>query len=108
MSDSEKASLLRNEAMTPLTGFFNLGPMEMIILLVVGVMIFGRRLPEVGRYLGKGIVEFKKGIKDLFVLLKNMIGDEVINSQPMQPGGFAKRLRGLLRIKPEQFVFRYT
>lgn len=51
--------------MTPLTGFFNLGPMEMIILLVVGVMIFGRRLPEVGRYLGKGIVEFKKGIKGI-------------------------------------------
>lgn len=51
--------------MTPLTGFFQLGPMEMIILLVVGVMIFGRRLPEVGRYLGKGIVEFKKGIKGI-------------------------------------------
>ena len=61
MSDSEKASLLRNEAMTPLTGFFNLGPMEMIILLVVGVMIFGRRLPEVGRYLGKGIVAAENG-----------------------------------------------
>lgn len=45
--------------------FFNLGPMEMVILLVVGVMIFGRRLPEVGRYLGKGIVEFKKGIKGI-------------------------------------------
>jgi sec-independent protein translocase protein TatA len=51
--------------MTALAGFFNLGPMEMIILLVVGVMIFGRRLPEVGRYLGKGIVEFKKGIKGI-------------------------------------------
>ncbi len=25
-------------------------------------MIFGKRLPEVGRSLGKGIVEFKKGL----------------------------------------------
>jgi sec-independent protein translocase protein TatA len=29
------------------------------------VLLFGRRLPEVGRYLGKGIVEFKKGMKGL-------------------------------------------
>src|SRR6059058_5865185 len=51
--------------MTPLFGFFNLGAQEMIILLVIGVLLFGRKLPEVGRYLGKGIVEFKKGVKGL-------------------------------------------
>jgi sec-independent protein translocase protein TatA len=49
--------------MAPLFGLFNLGTPEIIIILVVGVMLFGRRLPDVGRYLGKGIVEFKKGIK---------------------------------------------
>jgi sec-independent protein translocase protein TatA len=37
----------------------------MIILLVLGVLLFGRRLPEIGRYLGKGIVEFKKGLKGM-------------------------------------------
>jgi sec-independent protein translocase protein TatA len=52
-------------AMTPLFGFFNLGGPEMIFLLILGVLLFGRKLPEVGRYLGKGIVEFKKGIKGL-------------------------------------------
>ena len=51
--------------MTPLFGLFNLGGQEMIILLIIGVLLFGRKLPEVGRYLGKGIVEFKKGIKGL-------------------------------------------
>ncbi len=52
--------------MTPLFGFFpSLGFQELLILLVIGVLIFGRRLPEVGRYLGKGIVEFKKGIKGI-------------------------------------------
>jgi sec-independent protein translocase protein TatA len=42
---------------------WTLGGTEIIIILLVGVLLFGRRLPEVGRYLGKGIVEFKKGIK---------------------------------------------
>lgn len=39
-----------------------LGPQEIVILLVLGVLLFGRKLPEVGRSLGKSIVEFKKGL----------------------------------------------
>jgi sec-independent protein translocase protein TatA len=55
----------RGEHMSPLFGIFGLGPTEIIFLLGLGVLLFGRKLPEVGRYLGKGIVEFKKGIKGL-------------------------------------------
>lgn len=43
--------------------FMSLGPMEMIMIAVVGLLIFGNRLPDVGRSLGKGLVEFKKGLK---------------------------------------------
>lgn len=41
------------------------GTTEMIVILIIGLLIFGRRLPEVGRSLGKGIVEFKRGIKGI-------------------------------------------
>jgi len=41
---------------------FNLGPMEMMIVMGIAVLLFGKRLPEVGRSLGKGIVEFRKGL----------------------------------------------
>lgn len=41
------------------------GPMEMMIILAIGVLLFGKRLPEVGRSLGKGIVEFKKGVQGI-------------------------------------------
>lgn len=40
---------------------FNIGPMEMIILLVLVLVIFGvGRLPEVGGAIGKSIREFRK------------------------------------------------
>ncbi len=42
--------------------FFSPGPMEMVIIGAIAVLLFGKRLPEVGRSLGKSIVEFKKGI----------------------------------------------
>ena len=45
--------------------FPNLGPMELIIVMGIAVLLFGKRLPEVGRSLGKGIVEFKKGLKGI-------------------------------------------
>ena len=39
------------------------GGIEWIVILVVALLIFGKRLPEVMKSMGKGIVEFKKGVK---------------------------------------------
>ena len=42
---------------------FGLGFPEILIILVVILLVFGtRRLPEIGRSLGKALSEFKKGI----------------------------------------------
>ena len=50
---------------TPILAFFSPGPMEMMIIGGIALLLFGKRLPEVARSLGKGIVEFKKGVKGI-------------------------------------------
>jgi sec-independent protein translocase protein TatA len=37
-------------------------PEQWLLIGVVALLLFGKRLPEVGRSLGKGIIEFKKGL----------------------------------------------
>jgi len=56
---------------TPITEIFTLalfglpGGGEWVVFLIIALLIFGKRLPEVGRWLGDGIVEFKRGIKGI-------------------------------------------
>jgi sec-independent protein translocase protein TatA len=53
--------------MNPLFAFFEgmMSPTHIILVLVVGIVLFGKRLPEVGKSLGKTLMEFKKGMKGL-------------------------------------------
>ncbi len=44
---------------------FGSHPMELIIVGIVALLLFGKRLPEVARSLGKGITEFKKGVRGI-------------------------------------------
>jgi sec-independent protein translocase protein TatA len=43
----------------------NLGGVDMIVIAAIGLLLFGKRLPEVGKNLGQAIVGFKKGLKDV-------------------------------------------
>src|SRR5215208_7846278 len=68
-------------------GFINnIGPMELMIILGLGVLLFGKRLPEVGRSLGKGIVEFKKGLKGVEDDIEEQSdkSDKRVESKPVQ------------------------
>ena len=43
----------------------NIGPMELFIVLVIVLVLFGaKRVPEMGASIGKGIREFKRSLSD--------------------------------------------
>lgn len=41
---------------------FGLGPVEMMIIGVLAVLLFGNKLPEVAKNMGKSFSDFKKGM----------------------------------------------
>jgi sec-independent protein translocase protein TatA len=86
--------------MSPLFAFniFGLGPMELLVIAILGVLLFGRKLPEISKYLGKSIIEFKKGMKGL----EDHIDDGYAPSHT-QPGA-AQHPQATEAIRPPQRV----
>lgn len=62
--------------------FGNIGPMELFIILVIVLVIFGaKRVPEIGASFGKGIREFKRSLSDVDRQIKEPDGEaERINA----------------------------
>ena len=59
-----------------------IGVQEMVIILIVALIFFGpRKLPELGRSLGKSINEFKRASNDL----RNSLDDEIRNEERRAP-----------------------
>ena len=43
---------------------FGANPIELLIVIGVALLLFGKRLPDLMRSMGQSVTEFKKGIKD--------------------------------------------
>jgi sec-independent protein translocase protein TatA len=56
---------------------FNIGPTELIVILIVALIVFGpKRLPEIGRTLGRSLNEFRRASNDLRRELEVDLKDE--------------------------------
>jgi len=64
---------------------FGLGFQEIILLLLLGVLLFGRKLPDIGRSLGKTVVEFKKGIGGMEEEINSGGRSATIEPEPVKP-----------------------
>ncbi len=72
-------------AMTVLAFIGAPGPMEMAIIGIIALLLFGKRLPEVARSMGKGIVEFKKGIAGVEDEVNRSVHDHSSSSASSRP-----------------------
>jgi len=82
--------------MSPVLAFIGeLSPMHVLMVLIVGMLLFGKRLPEIGRSLGKSFVEFKKGLKGI---------EDEIDPRPQQQAYRQEPAQALEPPRPPQRV----
>ncbi len=55
---------------------FGIGNMELVIVGVIALLLFGSRLPNVMRSLGSGLSEFKRGLDEVQREVRREVSDE--------------------------------
>jgi len=72
--------------MVPLAFVQNIGPWQLILVLVVAVLLFGsKKLPELARSLGRSLGEFKKGKEEGDKLAKESIKEIIEDIKSEEP-----------------------
>lgn len=69
--------------------FGSIGGTELLVIMVIALLIFGpRKLPELGRSIGKGLSEFKRASNDLKRSLEEEIDVEERRERRKEVGKF--------------------
>ena len=63
---------------------FNIGPLELIVILVVALLVVGpQKLPELGRSIGRGVREFRRAQEEIQRTLHLSLDDDEPPTRPM-------------------------
>jgi len=81
---------------TQIMAFWTPGLPELIIILVIALLIFGKKLPEIARSIGKSLTEFKKGVSDM-----EETKDEFVQDVQKSSDDAAKRSQQQPQTSPE-------
>ncbi len=70
--------------MSPPFALFNVGPLSLLVLGALAVMLFGERLPEVARSVGKSLMDLKNGVRGLQRELEDAVNSatSTVDSSP--------------------------
>jgi sec-independent protein translocase protein TatA len=71
--------------MNELFAFLDLpAPTQLIILLVLAVLLFGQKLPEVARSMGQKLAEFRRALRSIESEIRSIAGD-IVSDAPERP-----------------------
>jgi sec-independent protein translocase protein TatA len=68
----------------------DIGPVQLLVILIVALLLFGKRLPEVARSMGRSIQEFKKGLNEAQQEIQDGLSDTPprrTGNEPVSPPG---------------------
>jgi sec-independent protein translocase protein TatA len=74
--------MLHQGSVMPSLFAFDISPTTLLILGVIAVLLYGERLPEVARSVGKGFMEFKKGVRNIQDDLEGAINSATSTDAP--------------------------
>ena len=84
---------------------FNLGPMELFIILVIVLVLFGaKRVPEIGSSIGKGIREFKRSMTDVDRAIREPEGETAERLPTPGAEPVARRVEDESRPEPKRLL----
>lgn len=59
--------------MTAPLALLEMSPVTLLILGIIAVLLFGERLPEVARKIGKGLTDFQRGMREIEQELRSAV-----------------------------------